>query len=76
MTIDEILSKETFIDLFKLSEVEQLEKENKLFAEAKKLGITRQFTSSLKKYKDLYGGKKIRFNGELDLNERKYNIYR
>lgn len=74
MTIDEILSKETFIDLFKLSEVEQLEKENKLFAEAKKLGITRQFTSSLKKYKDLYGGKKIRFNGELDLPECRYDI--
>lgn len=74
MTIEEILSKETFMNLFKLSEVEQLEQENKLFVEAKKLGISKQFNSSLKKYKEFYGGSKIRFNGELDLPECKYDI--
>lgn len=73
MTEEELLSKQTFIDLFNLSEIEQIEKENELFIEAKKLGILSQFKSSLKQYKQVLKGK-IRFNGEIDLPKCSYDI--
>ena len=39
MTEKELLSKKTFIDLFKKNELDRIEREDELFIEARKLGI-------------------------------------
>ena len=49
MTEKELLSKETFIDLFGKSEIDRIEREDELFIEAKKLGLEKRFKDSLKK---------------------------
>lgn len=52
MTEKELLSKKTFIDLFKKNELDRIEREDELFIEARKLGIKR-FKETLKKYQNL-----------------------
>ena len=64
MTEEELLSKQTFIDLLSLEPIEQIDKENELFLEAKKLGILNQFKTTLKKYRafnkiSFFAGKKL-----------------
>ena len=73
MTEEELLSKQTFINLFNLSEIDQIEREDELFLQAKKLGIVNQFKQSLKKYKEVLKGT-IRFTGELSLPKCKYDL--
>lgn len=69
----DLLSKQTFIDLFNLSDVEQVEKETELYLEAKKLGCLSQFKKTLNQYKQVLKGK-IRFNGELNLPKCSYDL--
>lgn len=73
MTEKEILSKETFIDLFKKNEIDRIEREDELYIEAKKLGIEKRFKETLKKYDELLN-KKIVIDDELKLPKSKYNI--
>ena len=69
----DLLSKQTYIDLFNLSDVEQVERETELYLEAKKLGCLSQFKKTLNQYKQVLKGK-IRFNGELNLPKCSYDI--
>ncbi len=57
MTEQELLSKETFINLFKLSGADKIAKEDELFLIAKEKGIEKRFKESLKKYEKLFGEK-------------------
>ena len=50
MTEEQLFSKETFINLFNLNEIDRIEQEDKLFCEARKLGVEKRFKESLKKY--------------------------
>ena len=43
MNEKQLLSKETFIDLFNKNGVERIEREDELFIEAKRLGIEKRF---------------------------------
>ena len=69
----ELLSKQTFIDLLSLDPIEQIDRENELFLEAKKFGILNQFKQTLKKYRDL---NKTSFipGKKLNLPKCNYNI--
>ena len=69
----DLLSKQTYIDLFNLSDVEQVERETELYLEAKRLGCLSQFKKTLNQYKQVLKGK-IRFNGELNLPKCSYDI--
>ena len=73
MTEKKLLSKETFIDLFNMSEIEKIEKEDELFLESKRLGIEKRFKESLKKYQNLLKDK-ISVDSNLKLPKSKYNI--
>lgn len=73
MTEKELLSKETFIDLFNKNEIDRIEREDELFIEAKKLGIEKRFKESLKKYQSLLK-EKMNVDNDLDLPKCKYNI--
>lgn len=73
MTEKELLSKKTFIDLFKKSEIDRIECEDELFLEAKKLGIEKRFKDSLKKYQTLLK-EKIKIDDDLKLPKSKYDI--
>ena len=69
----QLFDKNTFIDLFKLSDIEKMAKEDSLFIEARRLGVEKQFKESLKKYNDLLNEKeKISDNGQLP--KCKYDI--
>ena len=69
----DLFSKETFINLFKLSEIDRIEYEDKLFIEAKKLGFEKRFKESLKKYESLLKDK-ISIGDNLKLPKCKYDI--
>jgi uncharacterized protein (DUF927 family) len=73
MTEKELLSKQTFIDLFSKSEIDRIEREDELFIEAKKLGLEKRFKETLKKYQGLLK-EKISLDSGLDLPKCKYNI--
>lgn len=73
MTEKELLSKETFIDLFGKSEIDRIEREDELFIEAKKLGLEKRFKDSLKKYQELFK-EKIVIDNSLKLPKCKYDI--
>jgi uncharacterized protein (DUF927 family) len=73
MTEKELLSKKTFIDLFNLSEIDKIEREDELFIEAKRLGIEKRFKETLKKYQVLLKNK-IPVDNELNLPKCKYEI--
>ena len=57
MKEEELFSKKTFIDLLKLDYVDRIEKEDKLFLEAERLGLGKRFKESLKKYKEVLNDK-------------------
>ena len=73
MTEKEILSKETFIDLFSKSEIERIAREDELYLESRKLGIEKRFKESLKKYSELLK-EKIVLDTKVVLPKCKYSI--
>lgn len=73
MSEKELLSKNTFINLLNLNEIDRIEREDELFIEAKKLGIEKRFKESLKKYKDLLS-RKMSIDNDLKLPKCKYDI--
>lgn len=73
MTEKELLSKNTFIDLFNRNEIDRVEREDELFIEAKRLGIEKRFKESLKKYQVIFKNK-IAVNDNTKLPKCKYEI--
>lgn len=73
MTKEELLSKQTFIDLFQMKPLDQIERENELFLEAEKLGIKSQYKSALKQYRQLLK-KNIIINNPIELPNCKYDL--
>lgn len=69
----DLFSKETFINLFNLSDIDRIEQEDKLFIEAKKLGVEKRFKESLKKYQGLLK-EKIPIDDNSKLPQCKYDI--
>lgn len=57
MSEQELFKKETFIDLFKLSDIDRIAREDELYLIAKKYGVEKAFKESLKKYKNLFNTK-------------------
>ena len=50
MSEEELFNSNTFIDLINSNELDRIVKEDKLFIEARKLGVEKRFKDSLKKY--------------------------
>ena len=73
MTEEQLFSKDTFINLFNLNEVDRIEQEDRLFCEARKLGVEKRFKESLKKYQGVLS-KKIPIESGLNLPKCKYDI--
>lgn len=73
MSEQELFDKQTFIDLFKMSEFERIGKEDKLFLIAKSLGVEKRFKESLKKYEKILN-EKISLGTDIKLPKCKYNI--
>lgn len=73
MSEKELFDKETFIDLFKMNDIDRIEREDYLFIEARKLGVEKQFKESLKKYDKLLNDK-IPIGDNLKLPKCKYDI--
>lgn len=73
MNEKELLSKKTFIDFFKLSEIDKIERKNELILEAKKLGIEKLFKSSFKEYEKLLNNK-IVLQEDIKLPKSSYKI--
>ena len=68
-----LFSKQTFIELFSLPEIDRIEKEDELFLRAKKIGAEKRFKESLKKYEKLLSGK-INIGENLKLPKCSYDI--
>ena len=66
MTEQELFSKETFIGLLSKDEFDRINEEDRLFLEARKLGLEKRFKESLKKYMTLRRDK-ISLDNTLDL---------
>ena len=73
MTKEELLSKDTFIALFSLSPIDQIERENELYLEADKLGVKGQFKKALNQYRPLLK-KQIIMGNEAKLPDCHYDI--
>ena len=73
MTEQELFSKETFIDLLSKDEFDRINEEDRLFLEARKLGLEKRFKESLKKYMALRN-EKITLDNSLKLPKCKYDI--
>lgn len=73
MDAKQLLSKETFINFFKLSEIDKIEKKNELILEAKKLGIEKMFKSAFKEYEKLLT-EKIGLETDIKLPKSKFKI--
>ena len=73
MTQEELLSEKIFIDLFNKNHFERIKEENKLFLEAKKLGIEKQFNKTLKQYEKLLS-EKISIIDNINLPKCNYDI--
>ena len=73
MSEKELFDKQIFIDLFKMNEIDRLQREDELFIEARKLGVEKRFKESLKKYEKLLGDK-ISIGENLKLPKCKYDI--
>lgn len=69
----QLLSKETFIELFNLDELDRIEREDYLFVEAKRLGMEKRFKESLKRYEKILS-QKISMESGLQLPKCKYDI--
>ena len=73
MTEEELFNKNTFINLFNKNEFDRIEEEDKLFIQARKLGVEKRFKESLKKYKEILN-KKIAMESESKLPKCNYDI--
>ena len=73
MTEEQLFSSETFIDLLSKEGFERINLEDKLFIEARKLGLENRFKDSLKKYMALRN-EKITLDNSLKLPKCKYDI--
>jgi len=73
MTEKELFDKQIFIDLFKMNEIDRIQREDELFIEARKLGVEKRFKESLKKYDKLLSDK-IPIGDNLNLPKCKYEI--
>ena len=73
MTEKDLLSKETFIQLFNLNEIDRIEKENELYLRAKELGILKKYQGNLKKYEKVFKDK-ILLEAKSTLPKCKYDI--
>jgi len=73
MTKEELLSKQTFIDLFNMTPLDQIERESELYLEAEKLGIKSLFKTNLKQYRQLLSKTKS-IGNKLNINNSKYDI--
>ena len=73
MSEEDLFKKETFINLFNLNEIDRIEQEDRLFCEARKLGVEKRFKDSLKKYQAIIN-KKIPIENVLNLPKCKYDI--
>lgn len=73
MTEKDLFSKDTFINLFEMSEIERIEREDELFIQARKLGVEKRFKESLKKYENLFKTK-IKIDENAKLPQCKYDI--
>lgn len=73
MTEKQLLSKQTFINLFGMNEVDRIEREDELFIEAKRLGLEKRFKETLKKYEGLLKNK-IKLDNDVKLPKSKYEI--
>lgn len=69
----ELFAKETFINLYNLTEFERIEKEDELFLEAKKLGLEKEFKKSLRKYEKILN-KKIKIDKKAQLPKSNYDL--
>ena len=69
----ELFSKKTFIELFNLNEIDKIEEEDRLFLQARKLGVEKRFKESLKKYQHLLN-QKIAMDNKTNLPACKYDI--
>lgn len=57
MNEQELFKKETFLELFKLSEIDRIAREDELYLIAKGLGCEKRFKDSLKKYESIFSNK-------------------
>ena len=73
MSEKELFDKQIFIDLFKMNELDKIEREDFLFVEARRLGVEKRFKESLKKYERLLSDK-IPIGDNLKLPKCKYDI--
>ena len=73
MTEKELFDKQVFIDLFKMNDIDRIQREDELFIEARKLGVEKRLKESLKKYEKLLNDK-IPIGDNLNLPKSKYNI--
>ena len=73
MTEKELFAKSTFIDLFKMNEVDRIEREDELYIQAKKLDVEKRFKESMKKYEKLLNDK-ISIGESGKLPDCKYDI--
>lgn len=73
MNEQELFKKETFIELFKLSEIDRIARKDELFLEAKKKGLEKEFKKSLKEYEKIFS-EKIPLVQESKLPKCKYEI--
>lgn len=73
MSEKELLSKETFIELFNMNEIDRIEKENELYLRAKELGILKKYNDNLKQYEEIFKDK-ILLEAKATLPKCKYEI--
>lgn len=73
MDEQQLFSKETFIELFKLSDIDRIARKDELFLEAKKKGLEKEFKKSLKEYEKIFS-EKIPLVQESKLPKCKYEI--
>jgi len=73
MTEEKLFSKETFIELFKLSEIDRIARQDELYLIAKSYGLANKFKESLKKYEKIFNDKML-VGSDLKLPKCKYDI--
>lgn len=73
MTEEKLFAKETFIELFKMNEIDRLARQDELYLIAKSYGLANKFKESLKKYQEVLEDKLV-FGEDLNLPKCKYDI--
>lgn len=73
MSEEKLFAKETFIELFKLSEIDRIARQDELYLIAKSYGLANKFKESLKKYEKIFNDKML-VGSDLKLPKCKYDI--